>query len=313
VGSSAPTNQSVPAISGVPTVGQTLTASTGSWTNSPTSYTYQWQLCSGSCSPISGATQSTYIVTSSDVGDKIAVSVIATNRSGSNTATSATTTAVSNAPLALNIGWLGDSIMAGGNACNEHTVNDAVSDLQSDGYAVTSDNRGVAGYGTDDWAAGTSALENAESSFSAAGVNLVVIMLGTNDARTPAEYNNNVAALTPSQHYGNMEGTVKSLTGDGFSVVLNEPIYTVPGTTSNGVSWPENVNTVYGEYWSVDSGLANGSNVFIGDTSGVTVMGQSGNLCSDGIHPSIAGAAVLGRLWANGIENRVSNTQATLK
>jgi lysophospholipase L1-like esterase len=137
----------------------------------------------------------------------------------------------------------------------------------------------------------------------------VSIMLGTNDARNPAEYNNNASALTPAQHFTNMNGIVDSLTSDGFDVVLNEAIYTVPNTSTYGVTWPANVISVYGQYWASDSTLANGTNVFIGDTSGITVMGESGNLCSDGIHPSVAGAAVLGRLWANGIENRASNTK----
>ncbi len=42
------TNPAVPpAISGTPTVGQTLSTTNGNWTNSPTSFTYQWYDCSG--------------------------------------------------------------------------------------------------------------------------------------------------------------------------------------------------------------------------------------------------------------------------
>ena len=40
-------NSALPAITGVAQQGQTLTASTGTWSNSPTSYTYQWESCSG--------------------------------------------------------------------------------------------------------------------------------------------------------------------------------------------------------------------------------------------------------------------------
>jgi lysophospholipase L1-like esterase len=200
---------------------------------------------------------------------------------------------------------VGDSITAGGNGCNEHTVDDAVADLQqADHYTVSSYNEGHSGYGTDDWAAGSVTLADAESVFKSDKVQYVAVMLGTNDTRTPAEYvmADKIAALTPAQHFANMTGIVKSLTNDGFNVVLNEPIYTTPDAAG---LFPSDVDTVYSQYWALDSTLANNKNVFIGDTSGITVMGQSGNLCSDGVHPSVAGAAVLGEGWAEGIMNAV--------
>ncbi len=90
--SPAPVNTAVPSISGTAQVSATLTASKGSWSNSPTSYGYQWQDCSGgSCQNISGATSSSYAVLSSDVGDTVDVVVTATNAGGSGSATSATT------------------------------------------------------------------------------------------------------------------------------------------------------------------------------------------------------------------------------
>jgi hypothetical protein len=92
---SAPANTAAPAVSGTAQQGQTLTSSNGSWTNSPTSYGYQWQDCaSGSCSNISGATGSSYTLQSSDVGDTVDVVVKASNAGGSGSATSAQTQAV---------------------------------------------------------------------------------------------------------------------------------------------------------------------------------------------------------------------------
>ena len=41
--SSAPVNTVAPVISGTTTLGSVLTTTNGTWTNSPTSYTYQWK------------------------------------------------------------------------------------------------------------------------------------------------------------------------------------------------------------------------------------------------------------------------------
>src|SRR6266478_4785794 len=67
----APTNKSVPTISGVPEGGQTLTAAHGTWTGTPTSFSYAWSRCdtNGSgCAGIAGATAKIYTVTDTDVG-----------------------------------------------------------------------------------------------------------------------------------------------------------------------------------------------------------------------------------------------------
>jgi len=86
----APVNTVLPAITGTATEGQTLTASAGTWTGSPT-YSYQWKR--GGVS-IDGATASTYLLVSADVGSTITVTVTATNAGGSASATSAATASV---------------------------------------------------------------------------------------------------------------------------------------------------------------------------------------------------------------------------
>jgi hypothetical protein len=93
----APTNTVLPAITGTTTQGQTLTASTGTWTGSPTSYRYQWYDCDSAganCTPITGATAATHALTATDVGHTITVRVTAVNATGSGTATSGPTTIV---------------------------------------------------------------------------------------------------------------------------------------------------------------------------------------------------------------------------
>lgn len=76
----APDNTVLPAITGAAVIGQTITASTGTWTNSPTGYTYQW-LRDGVA--ITGATSSSYLLATGDKGKSISVRVTATNASGS--------------------------------------------------------------------------------------------------------------------------------------------------------------------------------------------------------------------------------------
>lgn len=94
----APTNTSLPTISGVPEAGQTLTATHGKWTGSPTSFSYAWTRCdtNGSgCAGISGATAKIYTVTETDVGHTLRVNVTARNATGAGHTTSAPTSIVS--------------------------------------------------------------------------------------------------------------------------------------------------------------------------------------------------------------------------
>lgn len=78
--STAPTNTALPAITGTDVSGSTLTASTGTWLGSPTTFAYRWKRGGA---VITGATSSTYTLTSPDVGTQITVGVIATNGIGS--------------------------------------------------------------------------------------------------------------------------------------------------------------------------------------------------------------------------------------
>ncbi len=93
----SPTVSSSATVSGTTTFGQVLTSTTGSWNNLPTTYSFQWlraATAGGVYSSISGATASTYTLTSADVGQFIRVAVTATNVGGSTTDTSAATAAI---------------------------------------------------------------------------------------------------------------------------------------------------------------------------------------------------------------------------
>lgn len=113
-----PVSKGAPVITGAAVVGSTLTASTGTWSNSPTDYTYQWLRCNdlgASCTPISGATANSYTVSAddaadaSDAGRTLVVAVRATNTSGSATANSAPSDSVIGQQAFVKAGNAGNS------------------------------------------------------------------------------------------------------------------------------------------------------------------------------------------------------------
>jgi hypothetical protein len=99
----APVNTTPPTITGTPQVGQTLTAGNGTWTNSPTSFAYQWLRCNAggnSCVSVANGTQKTYTLVGADATRTMRVRVTATNADGSASAQSDQTTVVAPATSA---------------------------------------------------------------------------------------------------------------------------------------------------------------------------------------------------------------------
>ena len=79
----SPINTIKPSISGIYTVGQTLTCSTGTWTGDPTiSYSYQWKRDITNI----GTNTNSYLLISADTNNPIYCVVTATNTVGSNSA-----------------------------------------------------------------------------------------------------------------------------------------------------------------------------------------------------------------------------------
>ena len=96
--SGAPAKVSAPVIAGTAQQGQKLTATSGGWIPAATSFAYQWQRSTDNglnWSPISGATATTYLLATADVGASVRVAVTATNSFGSAAASS-----VAPAPIA---------------------------------------------------------------------------------------------------------------------------------------------------------------------------------------------------------------------
>jgi hypothetical protein len=118
----APANTAPPTVTGTPEVGSTLTTSNGTWSNSPTSYSYRWQRCTGTtCTNITGATTHSYVVQEADAGHTLRSVVTATNADGSSSANSApTATATAGTgpkntlhPVVLGDAYVGELLAAG--------------------------------------------------------------------------------------------------------------------------------------------------------------------------------------------------------
>lgn len=97
-----PANTSPPQIAGAAVVGQTLTEIHGAWSNGPTSFAYQWEICDSAgtnCSPIYAATSQTLVLSAVAGGHAIRVQEAASNAGGaSRPAPSAATGVVATPP-----------------------------------------------------------------------------------------------------------------------------------------------------------------------------------------------------------------------
>jgi hypothetical protein len=102
IGSAIPFLTSLPTISGSPVVGQTLTESNGTWTNSAAGYSYQWLRCDAAgsgCSAIPGATGQSYPLAAIDLGATLRVIEVADNAFGTGSAATSNPSAVVLSPL----------------------------------------------------------------------------------------------------------------------------------------------------------------------------------------------------------------------
>jgi alpha-tubulin suppressor-like RCC1 family protein len=98
----APANTVAPVISGTAQEDQILVSTTGTWSNDPVSFTFQWQR---NTSNISGATGTSYTVQTADVGSTLRCVVTATNAISAVSANSANTATVAAFPSGKFFMW----------------------------------------------------------------------------------------------------------------------------------------------------------------------------------------------------------------
>jgi GH25 family lysozyme M1 (1,4-beta-N-acetylmuramidase) len=97
-----PTNVTPPTIVGTAQNGQVLSSSVGTWTGSPTKFTYRWRRCNSggtSCLAIPHATNSRRTLNPDDIGSTLSLVVTATGKGGAASATTVPTDVVVAAPL----------------------------------------------------------------------------------------------------------------------------------------------------------------------------------------------------------------------
>ena len=96
-GAGGPNPTAPPTVTGTAQAGATLTAVAGTWATPPTSVAYRWQRCSDAgtaCADINGATGTTYVPTSADVGNTDRVVAVATDAGGTSPDSPSAVTAV---------------------------------------------------------------------------------------------------------------------------------------------------------------------------------------------------------------------------
>jgi hypothetical protein len=98
-----PVSSAPPTISGSTVVGRRLSESHATWSNAPTSFTYQWQRCNrrgANCRAIAGATRRTYAVALADAASTLRVLETAANSRATSAPASSQPTAVVTVPPA---------------------------------------------------------------------------------------------------------------------------------------------------------------------------------------------------------------------
>jgi uncharacterized delta-60 repeat protein len=104
VASGAPVNLSLPAIAGMPSNGQTLRVTVGTWSTTDVTRTFQWRRCDSAgtnCRDIAGASATSYTLAAVDVGNTVRVRETASNPYGRAWADSPATAAVKRKPGAI--------------------------------------------------------------------------------------------------------------------------------------------------------------------------------------------------------------------
>ncbi|MDX6516453.1 MAG: chitinase [Gaiellaceae bacterium] len=209
---------SIAAPAGTAQVGQSLTASSGSWSGTaPLSYGYAWQRCDSTgaaCAGI-GVSSSAYALAAGDAGSTLRVVVTATNSAGSTSGTSAATAVVAAAPAPAPTTYTVTSNIASGATLS----------------------------GTTTWNATTSGKTTSKVEFFIDGV------LKTTEAIAPYEYNGDGGILvTTTLTNGSHTLKATATATDATTATVSSTV-----TVSNSAPAPAPAPTGFGSFVGIDA------------------------------------------------------------
>ena len=238
VSGNPPSNTSPPVVSGNTRAGQLLTAKPGTWAGTqPFTFAYSWRRCGAdgaACTPIAGATSTTYRLTDADLGARIRANVVASNAAGTGEGSSAATAIIAPAePPAV-------------------VTPPSVSGVLRDGQALTVDNGTWSGVATISYKYSWWRCDALE-----AGCSPISGALAKTYTLSPADVDRRIRVIVTAT---NPDGSATHTTAATGLVAVNPPANTSPpivgGVTRTGQvltaklgSWTGTPTLVYAFQW----------------------------------------------------------------
>jgi hypothetical protein len=277
-----PANTGVPQISGTPQNTRLLDTSNGTWTNAPTSYTYQWKRNGVN---IAGATNANYRLVTADVGTTITCTVTATNSSGSVSATSGSTPTI--IALVMDAPVLTKTSGAGVNPITFDTEIDTDTVIVTDRIRLQwDDNSGFTSPSEETKILTITDVNSQDLEFPTlldapmpTGANYIRVRAESpHDATIFSAWSNTISDTLGSVDNTPNNFTFTDVTNADLSTTYNSNAITVSGLGS-GVSAPF---TVTGSGVAVKNGIASGTSgtVVNGDTMQIRLMSSGANSSS---------------------------------
>jgi lysophospholipase L1-like esterase len=230
-------------------------------------------------------------------------------------ATAATIAAQCNVSSASCVGCIGDSISNGYksnpglNVCSALATSLSSVSGKTWGYNQQAAN----GTTTAGWVSGGALLNQALFYFGRSpAVTHVVIMLGTNDAKT-------TVATTQADYQSNLQGTINAIKAAGINKIMLSYSPYIDYTVNAGNGWDSTSDPRLLQYQTAIKNLvaADPTHVFLGDTQAYSWFQANPTQLADGVHPTGApsnvGYTKLLSLWSQAFANNFLGPKTYLR